>query len=87
MWVELDDLYDFNEDLAKAVQGNARRYTNLLSDIVYELLPTFVQREIVAKDALDVYIEHRLMMEKRLRKPNEPHRDPRNNFPPELMRR
>ena len=44
--------------------------------------------EVVSKDALDVYIEHRLMMEQRLhRDGDDVTRDPRNKFPPELMRR
>ena len=42
--------------------------------------------QIVAKDSLDVYIEHRLMMEQRGRDPADT-RDPRNQYPPELMRR
>lgn len=86
MWVELDDVYDFNDDLATAILSNTRRYSSILSDVVFELLPTFVQREVISKDTLDVYIEHRLMMERRLRQPNE-HRDARNKFPPELMKR
>ncbi|CAG9863144.1 unnamed protein product [Phyllotreta striolata] len=86
MWIELDDVNDFDDDLAKAIQLNARRYNTLLADIVHELLPTFVQKDVTAKDALDLYIEHRLMMENRLTQPNE-HREARNKFPPELMRR
>jgi len=39
-----------------------------------------------AKDSLDVYIEHRLLMEQRMHQPGE-QRDPRNKYPPELMRR
>lgn len=38
------------------------------------------------KDALDVYIEHRLLLEGRSREPGQT-RDPQNQFPPELMRR
>ncbi|TRY54244.1 hypothetical protein DNTS_010108, partial [Danionella cerebrum] len=45
-----------------------------------------VRWTVIAKDALDVYIEHRLMMEVRGRDPNE-HRDSRNQYPAELMRR
>ncbi|CAG9835322.1 unnamed protein product [Diabrotica balteata] len=86
MWVELDDVNDFDDDLARAIQSNTRRYSTILGDIVFDLLPTFVQKDVIAKDALDVYIEHRLMMENRLRQPNE-HREARNKFPPELMRR
>ncbi|KAG8231596.1 hypothetical protein J437_LFUL012288 [Ladona fulva] len=57
-----------------------------MSDVVYEVLPDFKQNEIVAKDTLDIYIEHRLLLEQRLRQPGE-QRDPRNRYPPELMRR
>lgn len=44
--------------------------------------------KVVHKDALDVYIEHRLFMEQK----NHPDgqeitRDPRNKYPAELMRR
>ncbi|XP_019761238.1 DNA replication licensing factor Mcm7 [Dendroctonus ponderosae] len=84
--VELDDLHTFDEELANEIIDNTRRYTTLLSDIVFELLPTFVERDVVAKDALDVYIEHRQMMEQRTRRPNVV-REARNQFPPELMKR
>lgn len=59
IYIELDDLSDFDHELGNEVINNTRRYSSLISDIVYELLPTFVQRGVVAKDALDVYIEHR----------------------------
>ncbi|TRY54048.1 hypothetical protein DNTS_034760 [Danionella cerebrum] len=49
-------------------------------------VPLFLSVQVIAKDALDVYIEHRLMMEVRGRDPNE-HRDLRNQYPAELMRR
>lgn len=86
MYVELDDVHDYDEELAEAIIKNTRRYTNMISDIVFELLPTFKEHDVVAKDALDVYIEHRLLMESRIRQPNE-HRNPQNKFPDELMRR
>jgi len=41
----------------------------------------------VHKDTLDVYIEHRLMMEARLHQEDDATRDPRNRYPPELLRR
>ena len=43
--------------------------------------------QVVHKDALDVYIEHRLLMEQRLHPETEVTRHPRNCYPPELMRR
>ena len=54
--------------------------------LVQDMLPDFKQRQVAAKDALDVYIEHRLMMEARNRNPGE-QGDPRNKYAPELMRR
>lgn len=86
MYVELDDVHDYNEELANAIIDNTRRYSNLVSDLIFELLPKYKEREVGAKDALDVYIEHRRMMESRIRQPNEA-KNPQNQFPDELMRR
>ncbi|XP_069689664.1 DNA replication licensing factor Mcm7 isoform X2 [Periplaneta americana] len=53
---------------------------------VHQLVKLAHREQVVAKDSLDVYIEHRLLMEQRLRQPGE-QRDPRNKYPTELMRR
>lgn len=84
--VELDDIADEDPVLVESICENAKRYTGLFADAVHELLPEYREREVVAKDALDVYIEHRLMMEQRGRDPADT-RDPRNQYPAELMRR
>ncbi|TDG53061.1 hypothetical protein AWZ03_000604 [Drosophila navojoa] len=84
--IDLDDLAEFNESLAEAVIENCRRYASIFSDVIAELLPSYKQQEVHAKDALDVYIEHRLMMDARTRNPME-QRDERNAFPAELMKR
>ncbi|XP_071512260.1 DNA replication licensing factor mcm7 [Panulirus ornatus] len=84
--IDTDDIAEFDPDMAEAVVQNSRRYINLFSEAVYEMLPDYKQKETVARDALDVYIEHRLMMEQRMRQPGET-RDLRNRYPPELMRR
>lgn len=84
--VDLDDVEDFDSSLAEAILQNGRRYVNLFADVVYEMLPDYKQKEVVAKDALDVYIEHRMLMESRNHQPGDV-RDPRNKYPPELMRR
>ncbi|KAF4519317.1 hypothetical protein B566_EDAN005257, partial [Ephemera danica] len=86
MTIDLDDLNEFDSDLAESVRTNTRSYTKLISEIVFDLLPTYKEREVACRDALDVYIEHRMMMEQRLRQPGD-FRDPRNHYPPELMRR
>lgn len=54
--------------------------------LVQEILPDFKEHAVVAKDALDIYIEHRLLMESRNLHPGD-QRDPRNRYAPELMRR
>lgn len=82
----MDDVNDYDESLAEAIIKNTRRYIGIFSDIVFELLPTYKQHEVVAQDSLDVYIEHRQMMENR-RQPNEQRADGRNKYPIELMRR
>ena len=52
------------------------------------LIDQVFQLQVVNRDALDVYIEHRLMMEQRLHPDgDEITRDARNKFPPELIRR
>ncbi|XP_068238408.1 DNA replication licensing factor mcm7 [Palaemon carinicauda] len=84
--IDVDDVAEFDSDMAEAIVENNRRYSALFSEVVYEMLPDYKQRETVARDALDVYIEHRLMMEQRIRQPAEA-RDIRNRYPPELMRR
>lgn len=50
------------------------------------MLPTYKDRDVVAKDSLDVYIEHRLLMQARTRNAMDD-KDAHNQFPPELMRR
>lgn len=57
----------------------------IINHIVHILMQKYLI-QTVAKDSLDVYIEHRLMMEQRGRDPAET-RDPRNQYPLELMRR
>lgn len=44
--VDLDDLHDAQEELAEAVRQNTRRYTNMVSDVVYEMLPDYKHREV-----------------------------------------
>ncbi|KAJ6655576.1 hypothetical protein lerEdw1_005047 [Lerista edwardsae] len=86
LYVDLDDVAEEDPELVDAVCENTKRYERIFADAVWQLLPQYRQREVVHKDALDVYIEHRLLLEGRSREPGQPH-DPQNQFPPELMRR
>ncbi|KAM9513719.1 DNA replication licensing factor MCM7 [Salvelinus alpinus] len=84
--VDLDDVAEEDPELVESICENAKRYMGLFADAVHELLPEYREREVVAKDSLDVYIEHRLMMEQRGHDTADT-RDPRNQYPAELMRR
>jgi len=84
--IELDDVADWDADLAADIIENNRRYAGLFGDCFQEMLPDYKEHEPVAKDSLDVYIEHRTQMEKKLQKPGEI-KDHMNKYPPQLMRR
>ncbi|XP_051900600.1 DNA replication licensing factor MCM7 [Pristis pectinata] len=86
LYIDLDDIAEEDPELVDSICENTRRYVNLFADAIQEVLPQYKEREVVSKDALDVYIEHRLMMEQRTRDPNEVH-DARNQYPAELLRR
>ncbi|XP_064357169.1 DNA replication licensing factor MCM7 [Dromaius novaehollandiae] len=86
LYVALDDVAEDEPELAEAVCENAKRYSRLFADAVHELLPQYKEREVTRKDVLDVYIEHRLLLEQRGRDAGDT-RDPQNQYPPELLRR
>lgn len=58
---------------------------SFFANVISELIPNYKEREVIAKDSLDVYIEHRMLMQSRTRNQMD-QRDPRNSFPSELMR-
>nr|XP_042124137.1 DNA replication licensing factor MCM7 isoform X2 [Peromyscus maniculatus bairdii] len=86
LYVDLDDVAEDDPELVDSICENAKRYSKLFADVVQELLPEYKEKEVVNKDVLDVYIEHRLMMEQRSRDPGAA-RNPQNQYPSELMRR
>jgi DNA replication licensing factor MCM7 len=86
LYVDLDDIAEDDPELVDSICENAKRYSRLFGDVVQELLPEYKEKEVVNKDVLDVYIEHRLMMEQRSRDPGAV-RNPQNQYSSELMRR
>jgi DNA replication licensing factor MCM7 len=50
------------------------------------MLPDFKEKAVLPKDSLDIYMEHRLMMQARNRQQGEV-QDTRIKYAPELMRR
>ncbi len=98
--IDLAHLQEFDPELAEAVAANTRRYNLLASDAVWELIPDYRERDDVPpRDALDVYIRHRTLMENRatqqqqqqggqVQSQQSQQQQQRSNvFPPELMRR
>ncbi|KAK9503512.1 hypothetical protein O3M35_010055 [Rhynocoris fuscipes] len=86
LYIELDDIFDYDNSLVQPITNNARRFVNMISDLVYDLLPDYKTHEVISKDSFDIYIDHRIQMENRIRQPDE-HRDSMNKYPPELMKR
>lgn len=84
--IDLDDIQSFDDELAMSVANNTRRYTNLVLDLVQEMLPDFKERVVLPKDSLDIYLEHRLLIQARTRTQGEA-QDARVKYAPELMRR
>ena len=57
--IDLDDVAEFDADLAQEIRGNTRRYVLLMQEAIEELIPNYKEREAIPKDALDIYIKHR----------------------------
>ncbi|EEB14478.1 DNA replication licensing factor mcm7, putative [Pediculus humanus corporis] len=89
MYIELDDIESYNSELCERVLKNTKRYISILYETVQELLPSYKMHDVPAKDSLDVYIEHRLMMDEKTKGQEgvTTSHNPYNKFPPELMRR
>jgi DNA replication licensing factor MCM7 len=85
--IDIDDIATVDPELADAITENSRRYIQIFSQVVQEMLPEFKDKEVTNKDVLDVYIEHRTLMEQRMHHNTDETRDPMNRYPEELMRR
>jgi len=87
--IEIDDVQETDPELAERIVNNTNRYSKIFSDSVFELLPNYKEREVENKDVLDVFIEHRLLMERQLHPPapGDTPLDLYKMYPPELLRR
>ena len=90
--IDLDDVAEQDEDLAEAMRENTRRYNMLAAEVIESLLPDYKERDVPARDALDVFIQHRHLLESGSGRaaggqPGEAGAEGRTTFPPELMRR
>lgn len=57
--INLDDVAEFDQELAEEIRGNTRRYVMLMQEAIDELIPNYKERDSIPKDALDIYIKHR----------------------------
>ncbi|VDM43347.1 unnamed protein product [Toxocara canis] len=91
LFINLDDIFEFDPALVDAIRGNARRFHRLFSDVVDELIHDQLGgQQPPVRDALDAFIFQRIYMD-RSQKEAEGQMvttsNLRNKCPPELMRR
>ncbi|KAG5452809.1 DNA replication licensing factor mcm7-A [Clonorchis sinensis] len=67
LYISLDDLSEFSSELSTAIEGNAVRYQRLFAEVIDKLLSDFRTVELVPHDVLDIFIDHRIRMEQRIR--------------------
>ena len=53
--IDLDDLEQFDPDLAEAVQENTRRYVQLFADVVQDLLPGYKEKDVSYLSTLPLF--------------------------------
>lgn len=87
MFIDLDDVAEYDSELSDLIKENALRYQKLFAETVEQLLPEYKEREVSFQDLLDVYIEHRITMERRNHPNPDEEWDWRSRYPAELMRR
>ncbi len=85
--IDLDDLVESDPELGEKIQSNVPRYQSLFASAIDDILYELQGSNIVKKDALDVFIDHRLRHEAKVEAGQPQNRDPRKVFPPELLRR
>lgn len=45
--IDLDDVEEYDAELAESIRENTRRYAALFATAVQELLPTYKEREVI----------------------------------------
>ncbi|RWS30719.1 DNA replication licensing factor mcm7-like isoform X1 [Leptotrombidium deliense] len=84
--IDLDDVQSVDEDLVNAILSNTKRYTAAFGEVIMDLLPNYKLSDThVVKDTLDVYIEHRILVEQRNESITE--QEMYRKYPADLMRR
>ncbi|KAA3674234.1 DNA replication licensing factor MCM7 [Paragonimus westermani] len=67
LYISLDDVYEYSTELAVAIEENANRYQKLFAEVMDKLLPDYRSVDLVPQDVLDIFVDHRIRMEQRIR--------------------
>ena len=85
--VDIDDVQEFDEDLATAIQVNTRRYSELFAKAIDEIAMQPTEDNADGDSILDVFINHReILHQTAAADQTQPGAD-RSRYPPSLMRR
>ncbi|CAI4222357.1 unnamed protein product [Auanema sp. JU1783] len=89
--INMDDVYNFDPSLAESFHGNARRYMQLVNEVLDELIQDYLgERQPPVRDALDAFIFQRLYMDNTQKNIDGgviSSNDARKKYPPQLLRR
>lgn len=55
--IELDDVSEFDSTFTDSIVNNTRRYSNMFAEIVYELLPTYREKEVSWVQVLELILK------------------------------
>jgi len=88
LMMDMDDITEYDPQLAHNIQANTNRYQQIIEDLVDQVLPELRNKEVAYRDNLDVYIRSRILLREQSQQdnPNEV-RDPSNMYPKQLLRR
>ena len=79
--IELDDISEYDENLAKNIQNNTHRYQTIIEDLADEILPQLREKDVAYRDNLDVYIRSRILLRQQREEQNPAEvRDPSNMY-------
>ncbi|KAI6205331.1 DNA replication licensing factor MCM7 [Aphelenchoides besseyi] len=91
IYVKMDDIHQFDEELHEVIDSNTLRYQKIISEVIDEYARELLGDDIPpVLDARDAFIFQRLYMDQQEKENQADGRtpnDPRQNYPPELMRR
>lgn len=89
--LNLEDVGEHDPALLESILGNTQRYVNIVYEIVDELVWEFQPENPVVKDTLDIFIQHRILVEANSQQiqniDNETMSKLVKKYPPELLRR